>query len=163
MGPGLDFEVWYEAERPRLVRALWAVVGDRDLAVDAADEAFSRALARWDRVAAMDSPSGWVRTVALNVVRRAARRRSLERGLLRRANRPEPDESIVRDLELWRAVAALPERQREVVAMRYMADCSEAEIAVLLGITEGAVSASLVKARRHLAEGLQTHAEAEQA
>ena len=33
--------------------------GQRDLAADATDEAFSRALERWDRVGCMESPAGW--------------------------------------------------------------------------------------------------------
>jgi RNA polymerase sigma factor (sigma-70 family) len=37
------------------------------------------------------------------------------------------------------AMRALPERQREVLALRYYLDLSEAEIADALGISRGAV------------------------
>jgi len=155
-----DFEAWYATERPALVRAIWAIAGDRDLAADVVDEAFSRALERWTRVSSMDSPGGWVRVVALNQLRRTLRRRSLEARLLRRRHErdvalPEPDD----DGGVWSAVAALPLRQRQVIALRYALDCSEAETAAALGISEGAASASLAKARRRLGEVLRVEQE----
>lgn len=148
-----DFEAWYRREQPRLARSLWAVCGDRDLAADAVDEAFSRALARWDAVSDMGSRSGWVRTVALNHLRRTMRRRALEHRLLRRERSAPPAEPEI-DPDLWRAVAELPARQREVIALRYIGDLTESDIASCLGVSEGAVSASLTKARRRLGEML---------
>src|SRR5688572_31610499 len=79
------FEEWYRREHPRLVASLLLVAGDLDLAQDAADEAFARALARWDRVSRMESTNGWTYRVALNVFRRRARRDAIERRLLARA------------------------------------------------------------------------------
>lgn len=155
MGDGPDFEAWYLRERPRLVRALWITSGDRELAAECADEAFSRAMARWPRVSAMSSPGGWVRTVAFNVLRRSARRRRLEIRLLRRERPHDEQPPPTPDIELWLAVGRLPHRQREVVALRYLADCTEAEVAASLRISAGAVSASLSKARRHLADVLE--------
>jgi len=155
-----DFETWYRLEHPGLLRALWAMSGNRELAADAVDEAFSRALERWDRVSAMEWPGGWVRTTAVNGYRRAARRRAFEERILRRRRlsmAPEPRES---DPALWSAVADLPRRQREVVVLRYVADLPVSEIANALGITEGGTSASLTKARQRLAELLDVDSEA---
>lgn len=148
-----DFESWYRRERADLVRALWAMSGDRELAADVVDEAFSRAMARWSRVSAMASPGGWVRTVAVNQLRRTLRRRSMEDHVLAR-RRPDPAPPPTPDVELWAQVAALPRRQREVLALRYLADCTEVEVAATLGISEGAASANLTKARRRLSEVL---------
>ncbi len=158
MGGASGFEEWYRREQPGLVRALWAMSGDRDLAADAVDEAFSRALAGWDRVSAMTSPGGWVRTVAINHLRRTMHRRDLERRLLHR-QRPAVGHGPAIDPELWGAVAALPVRQREVIALRYIGDLTEADVAASLGISEGAVSASLTKARRRLADVLAAQRE----
>jgi len=52
--------------------------GDIELAVEGVDEACSRALERWKRISAMESPTGWVYRVAINHARRVARRRSME-------------------------------------------------------------------------------------
>ena len=152
------FEAWYRLERPALVRAVWAMCGERDLAADVVDEAFSRALARRAQLGQMESPGGWVRTVAVNQLRRTMRRRAMETRVLRR--KAVGAESVpASDVELWQVVRSLPPRQREVVALRYVLGCSEAETASILGISEGSASASLVKARRRLAEMLSNDEE----
>ncbi|MHB1928177.1 MAG: sigma factor-like helix-turn-helix DNA-binding protein [Acidimicrobiales bacterium] len=147
------FEEWYRVEHARLLGALRVRCGDERLAREGVDEAFGRALERWDRVRAMDHPAGWVYRVALNDVRRSARRLVLEAALLRRTRRAEPLEPGC-DVELWSAVRRLPARQKDVIVLRYVADLAEADIAAVLGITRGAVSASTAKARAALAAAL---------
>lgn len=56
--------------------------------------------------------------------------------------------------ELWAAVAGLPDRQREAIALRYVSGLTEAEVAAAMGVREGSASATLSKARRRLAEVL---------
>jgi RNA polymerase sigma factor (sigma-70 family) len=53
------------------------------------------------------------------------------------SNRTQEDAEL-RD-DVYRAVAALPQRQREVVVLRYYLDLSEVEIAETLGIAAGSV------------------------
>ncbi|CAO5227650.1 sigma factor-like helix-turn-helix DNA-binding protein [Frankia sp. AgKG'84/4] len=148
------FEPWYAAEFPRLVASLRIATGDAGLAEEAAAEACARAYAKWGRVRRMESPSGWVYVVALNEVRSALRRRRLERnhaGRLRAGHAPPPADP---DDALWRAVRALPERMRLAVALRYVADLPEAEIATAMGVARGTVAATLHSARRQLAREL---------
>ena len=59
-----DFETWYRHEHPRLVTLVTAIVGDAEIGREAVDEALARAYERWDRVAAMSSPTGWTYRVA---------------------------------------------------------------------------------------------------
>jgi DNA-directed RNA polymerase specialized sigma24 family protein len=68
--------------------------------------------------------------------------------------RDRPSQDRVPDLDLWRLVQALPNRQRQVVILRYIGDLTEASIADVLGISAGSVSASLTKARATLRAGL---------
>ena len=150
----IDFSTWYADERDGVVRSLLVIGGDPDGARDAVAEAFSRAYERWGRVATMASPTGWVYRVALNEIRRRERRRRIEARLLQRRADPRPAAPPDVDPELWTAVAALPRREREVVVLRYVADLREREVADVLGISEGAASAALVAARRHLAHAL---------
>ena len=151
---GPDFPAWYEAERDRVLRSLLVVSGDADLARDAVAEAFVRAWERWDRVSAMRSPTGWVYRVALHDLRRRGRRRRAEAVLALRAARRSPGPATVPppavDPQLWEAVAALPRRQREAVAFRYVADLPEREVAEAMGVSEGTASATLAAARRAL-------------
>ena len=62
-----DFAEFYEASYRRVVALVAAIVGDRHQAEDIAQEAFSRALTRWQRVARYDLPEAWVRRVALRL------------------------------------------------------------------------------------------------
>lgn len=106
----------------------------------------------------MESPGGWVRQVATNLLRRRQRRAALEARLLRRTKvasiywAPE-----VVDSRVWSALASLPPRQRSVVALRIVLDLSQDETAELLRMKPGTVSATLVAARRSLASTLADH------
>lgn len=150
---GADFDAWYLAARAPLERALWVMCGDRDVAQDLCDEAFTRALADWARVGQMRSPGGWIYTVAVNLLRRRQRRKQLELRFQRR-QRPEPSSPVEVHPELWAAVAGLPDRQREAIALRYVSGLTEGEVAAAMGVSEGSASATLSKARRRLAEVL---------
>ena len=68
------FASWYRNEHPRLLAAMVIVTNDMHVAQDVTAEAFARALAAWNRVSNMESPTGWTYRVALNVARRRARR-----------------------------------------------------------------------------------------
>lgn len=136
------------------------VARDGDVAGDVVAEAFSRAYERWDRLWASANPTGWVYRVAVNQLRRRLRRQALEARLLRRtflSHTVFPDEV---EPELWTAVAALPPRQREAIALRYIGDLPEREVAVAMGVALGTASATLTQARRSLAELLTEPEEA---
>ena len=81
---GLDFDEWCRAEWPRLVASLAMMCGDREQARELAAEAFARALARWPRVGAMESPGGWTYKVAVNLLRRMHGRAKTEQEVLLR-------------------------------------------------------------------------------
>jgi RNA polymerase sigma-70 factor (ECF subfamily) len=144
----LAFEPWYRQVHPRLITLLAATAGERDLACDAADEAFARAFERWEHVSRMASPTGWTYRVALNVLRRRARRRDWERRLIRR---PPRDNVPGPSGELWMLVTDLPIRQRTAVLLRHVAQLTEQEIADVMGVARGTVSSTLRAAYRRLA------------
>ena len=156
-----DFTAWYAAEAPRVLLTLRAALGDDTRASDAADEAFARAYALWHRVSRMESPAGWVYVVALNHARSELRRASRER---MHADRhpvavtvpgPEPDGPV------WQALRTLSPRARLAVALRYLADLPEAEVARLMGVTRGTVATTLHRARAELADRLASQREEE--
>ncbi len=102
----------------------------------------------------MDSPGAWTYRVALNVLRRRARRAGIEDVLLRRRWIDDAEMSPLLDPELWAAVRALPLRQRTAVALRYVDDLSYSEIASRMGIAVGTVAPTLAKAHQRLARSL---------
>ena len=82
-GATQSFEDFFRAEHAGLFRALCLVTGSRHEAEEVMQEAFMRVYERWDRVAAMERPKGYLYRVAINEFRsryrrtvRAARRRS---------------------------------------------------------------------------------------
>jgi len=139
------FEDWYREHYRRVFASVMVVSGDRAAVAEAVDEAFARALERWPRVRAMDSPIGWTFTVARNVLRRGARRSARERSVeIAVGSVPEID------VALWDIVRSLPKRERELIALRYVAGLTEPEVAATLGIASGTVSRGLHDARAHL-------------
>jgi RNA polymerase sigma-70 factor (ECF subfamily) len=151
--PAGSFDGWYRAEHPRLLGLLTVVAGDGDVAREATAEAFTRALERWDRVGAMDSPSAWTSRVGVNLLRRQVRRAAFERRVLPDPPVPAPPPTV--HPEVWEAVRALPLRQRTAVALRYVCDLPVDEIAPIMGVAVGTVSATLTAARRRLATDLK--------
>ena len=149
----VQFEIWYREEHRRVLASCVAVCGDLDAAIEATDEAFSRALARWDRVSQMTAPGAWVCRVALNYLKRSYRRRLREVAwhLVGRSSSIEPQ---IPSPELWAAVRALPSRQRMAVVLRYVADLPEADIGLVMNIARGTVAATLAAARTALAAQL---------
>lgn len=151
---GGSFEAWYRAAHPRLLATLVVASGDIEAARDAAAEAFTRALERWPRVHGMDAPEAWVHRVGVNVLRRRSRRRILEERLLRRQRlEPVPPPQVAS--EVWDAMALLPFRQRQALALRYLLGMTQAEVADAMGVAPGTAAATLHAARRNLAGRLR--------
>jgi RNA polymerase sigma-70 factor (ECF subfamily) len=94
-----------------------------------------------------------VHAVAINLARRRARRVLLElRNHLAVKRGAETTPSL--EPALWEAVAALPRQQRTAVALRYIGDLTEAEIAAAMGRSTGTVAATLSNARGRLRDTL---------
>ena len=152
------FDDFFRIEYPKLVAVAAALTGDRDLARDIAQESLFRACRAWDTVSGLDRPGAWTRRVALNLVtdnvRRGARDRRLAGRLASAPGGASDETPSGPDEPFWRAVRRLPERQRVVVALHYLADRSVDEVAATMGIAPGTVKATLSHARRSLARSL---------
>jgi RNA polymerase sigma-70 factor, ECF subfamily len=147
----------YEASYRRLVAQAYAVAGDRVEAEDAVQEAFARAVAAGQRFHRVDNPEAWLRTVAMNVLRRRWRRAHLFRALSPRLATPSDVPGLSEDhVALMEALRALPFDQRQTVALFYLADLSVQEVADALGVAKGTVKSRLGRARTALAGLLQT-------
>ncbi|MCP5032286.1 MAG: hypothetical protein GY939_10815 [Actinomycetia bacterium] len=111
-----------------LLRLCWLATPDREAAADVAQEAMTRAWARWDELSEPGSnPGAWITTVALNLARsRWCRfRRAAEAG-----RRPVADVQIgVTDPVLLDAIRGLSYGQREAVVLRYWADLNGGDCA----------------------------------
>jgi RNA polymerase sigma-70 factor (sigma-E family) len=147
----------YHACYRRLVAQIFAFTADLTEAQDVVQEAFTRALARPRRLNDVENPEAWLRTVAVNVVRRRWRRRKLLDTILLRdrptarvvEHAPGPERTDLRD-----ALAVLPAAFREVIVLHYFADLAVDEIARTLGVPPGTVKSRLSRGRAALAERL---------
>lgn len=152
--PERDFTEFYRTAWPNVARALSVALGDRDLAVDATDEAMARAYPRWDKIRDYDNPAAWVYRVGLNWGR------SYYRRLARRLpfSRPEAEELTevgpVADPAIRQALLDLPLRFRTVVVCRLLLDWSVADTAAALGVRPGTVRSRLHRALQLLESSL---------
>ncbi len=151
------FDTFYAREFRPVVGLVFVLSGSSWVAEETAQDAFLAAYRSWDRVAGYDSPEAWVRRVALNHAVSKVRRRANEaRALLRLAGRREAVGALPpEDDDFWRAVRALPVRQAQAVALHYLEDRPVAEIALVLGCSEGSVKTHLSRGRAALAVALR--------
>lgn len=145
-----ELEALYARDFQTYVRVARAITGDRERAVEAVQDAFAQAIdAR--RSFRGDGPlAAWVWRIVVNGARTAARVPLVEDTL---AGVPEPEPPKIG--ELAPLVAALPERQRHAIFLRYYADLDYRSIATVLGIEVGTVSATLAAGHRAVRRALQ--------
>jgi RNA polymerase sigma-70 factor (sigma-E family) len=137
-------EELYAAHYRRLVRLSVLLVRDVETAEEVVQDSFVAMHGRWRRLRDPDKGLAYLRQTVVNRSRSVLRHRAVEARHLTpvRADRPGADEDAVaaeRRTQVLDALRVLPDRQREVLALRYYLDLSEAEIAETLGISRGAV------------------------
>lgn len=136
-------EQLYDEHYVRLVRLSVLLLGDSWRAEEVVQDSFVAIFERWDRLADADLPA-YLRQTVVNRSRSALRRFKVAEKHRPDASRHAPgaDRGILqadRKRAVIDALAQLPRRQREVLALRYYLDLSEREIADTLGISAGAV------------------------
>jgi RNA polymerase sigma factor (sigma-70 family) len=148
MTPEDAFAEFYAARKDACLRALVAGGTDRAAAEEAVAEAFARASASWPKVSRHPAPSAWVIRTAMNHHvsrwRRMRREVALTSEVVAGAAGSAVDHAE-RD-DLLRAVAALPERQRQVVALRIFLDLDTQQTAEALDLAPGTVTTHLHRA-----------------
>ncbi len=128
----------------RARRAAAGVVG-AGAAEDVASEAVVRALVRWGRV--QGYAERWVVVVASNLAVDLLRRRRVP---LVAAGVVRFEFEVIERVDVEGLLRRLPARQRQVVALRYLVGCSEAEVAEALEVSLETVRTHLKRARREL-------------
>ncbi|MBM7785365.1 sigma-70 family RNA polymerase sigma factor [Tenggerimyces flavus] len=143
-----DFTIAFQDLYPRAVRLAARIVGSA-AAEDVASEALARAYAQWDRIGSSSYRTGWVLRVATNLAIDAVRSRdrAVELDSDFSALSDEQDAATLR-VALIAALRALPLRQREAIALRYLGGLSQAAVAGALGISPGSVA-------QHIHRGLR--------
>jgi RNA polymerase sigma-70 factor (sigma-E family) len=142
-----------------MIRLALMLVGDQTTAEDVVQEAFLGLYRGWHRVHDPDKALPYLRVSVLNGARAALRGRRRTRARLLQSVQHDPPVWSAEAAAMERAdrravlaaVARLPRRQREVLALRYYMDLSEQEIAQILGVARGTVSSTTARALAVLA------------
>jgi RNA polymerase sigma-70 factor (sigma-E family) len=150
----------YQEHAVRLVRLAVLLVGDQPSAEDVVQDAFLGMYQALPRLRDRDKAVPYLRTAVVNGARSVLRSR--KRAALRRVPHEPPvwsaeSAAMVGEerRELLAAVARLPQRAREVLALRYHLDLNDNEIATALGVSRGTVSSTASRALAALARRLK--------
>jgi len=146
-----SFEAFFRAERARLFGALVVMTGNRAEAEEILQDAFLTLWERWERVAAMDEPVGFLYRTAMNLFRKRVRRAAVAVRkavhLLPRAD--ELAEVEMRD-EAVRLLERLTPRERAAIVVTAYLGYSSEEAGELLGIRATTVRVLTNRARATL-------------
>jgi RNA polymerase sigma-70 factor (ECF subfamily) len=142
------FEHFYEQEQERLLRALSVITGSRRESEDLAQSAFVKVFERWDTVALMDEPAGYLHRTAMNLFRNQYRRARVAIGRAVGVGPPQDVYQSVEDRDAAnRALGALTPRQRAALVLTEALGYSGEEAGHLLGIKASTVFALTHQAR----------------
>ncbi|HEV7171926.1 SigE family RNA polymerase sigma factor [Pedococcus sp.] len=148
----------YAAHWAGLVRLAWLLLRDDQGAEEVVQDAFIAVHRRWGSLRSADRAAAYLRRSVVNGARSGLRHRGVEQRYVARqagggtasaqridrSTEANPEDRAI-DVEATQsmvmALGRLPQRQREVLTMRYYLDLSEAEIADALGISAGSVKA----------------------
>lgn len=144
----------YIRHGPAAQRLAFLLTGDGAQAEDLVQEAFVRVVGRFGHLRVPDAFGTYLRRTMVNLHTSQLRRKRLERAWLERERHSAAPPPITTEIgaheELWRAVLALPPRQRAAVVLRFYEDLSERETADVLRCSPAAAKALVARAMETL-------------
>jgi RNA polymerase sigma-70 factor (ECF subfamily) len=142
-----DFRAWVA---PHLV-AMARLAARLSTAADADDVVQESLVRAWRKRSTYDESRGTSQAWLLAIVAdRARRHRSRTRPVHELIDVPLDDPDVSRSLDLERAIASLPRRQRLAVELHYVLDLDVRECAAVMSCSEGTVKSTLHDARIRL-------------
>ncbi|MCX6344379.1 MAG: sigma-70 family RNA polymerase sigma factor [Armatimonadetes bacterium] len=164
-GEAEAFDRLMAAHTDKVFALAWGVLGNREDAIDAAQEVFIKLYKALPKFPASDNLGAWLYRVCLNHCidrKRRAKNTGVEMAIedwerLRGSEKDEPEFCAYQSETgrmIRKAVEQLPERQRLVFTLRHYNLLSISEIACALNCTDGAIKAHLSRATAHLRDRL---------
>jgi RNA polymerase sigma-70 factor (sigma-E family) len=148
----VTFEELYRSERDAMVRLALFLLDDRAAAEDVVQEAYTQVHRRWHTLRENTAAVAYLRASVVNGVRSSLRHRQVvgrKQHTQYQADAAGADYLVLLHAEhraVLEAVRQLPDRQREVIVLRYWAGLSEEQIADTLGVSRGTVKSSASRA-----------------
>jgi RNA polymerase sigma-70 factor (sigma-E family) len=143
--PALDFDALYREQWRPMLRIAVGLLDETHLAEDVVQDAFAALYRRAGSLRDSGAAIGYLRACVVNGTRTALRRKIMARNRLRPADTTDDaaaDESVLLTAEhdlVRAALDKLPDRQREVLTLRFVAELPDDEIATATGLSEGGV------------------------
>jgi RNA polymerase sigma factor (sigma-70 family) len=133
----------------------YSVVGDHQLAEDAAQESFARALVRIRSLKDKAKLAPWLAAICRNVAKdmTAARARQTRTEDLSQVAQQNKDDESSRQVR--QAIERLPARMKEMIVLRYYDNLSYEQMASIMGTSPAAVNGKLARAKRKMTEYLR--------
>lgn len=144
-----SFEDLFRAEYEPMVRLAFLMLGARPEAEDVTQEALAQVHLRWARLA---NPAGYLRRAVVNGCLDILRRRGVAR---RAASLRVVDTTDLGADEMSDALAALPERQRAALVLRYHEGLRDHEVAAALGVRPGTAKSLIHRGLARLREVIE--------
>lgn len=137
-----------------MVAIAYSVVSDHQLAEDAAQESFARALVSLRKLKKQTRFAPWLAAICRNVARDmvATKVRQISTKDFSQAARNNTDEN---DRLIRRAIEQLPVSAKELIVLRYYNNLSYEEISFVLGISKPTINGRLTRAKRKIAKYLR--------
>lgn len=160
----LDFEALYRSSRDDVFAYVMTLLADRPAAEDVTALAFERAYRKQRSFdSGRGSTRGWLfgiaRNAALDELRRRKRRATLAADPEDVAAESVDDqaERLLQRAAVRAALAGLPARDRELIALKFHAGLENAELAEVLGVSPSNAGTMLHRAMTKLREALDAH------
>jgi RNA polymerase sigma factor (sigma-70 family) len=155
--PPPSFDVFFADESQTLFRRMWLVTRDRYEAEEIVQDAFLSVYERWDRVHAMDDPTGYLYRTAFNAWKKRGRRAARAmRQVLPGGPTDDDFEAVDARTVVGEALQHLAPRQRAALVLTELLDFSSEEAGEILGVraVTARVLASQARSamRQHLGE-----------
>jgi RNA polymerase sigma-70 factor (sigma-E family) len=156
--PGAEFEAYVREVSPGLLRFGHVLTLDRAEAEDLAQETLIRVGLAWSRLRRDGNPVGYAQRTMVNLfLNRRRRRPDIPVGAVHDAPREDTGFAAVEAVSGLRALlAALPPKQRAAIALRYVQDLPDDQIAELLGCTTQTVRSQISRGLAALRANLPT-------
>jgi RNA polymerase sigma-70 factor (ECF subfamily) len=133
----------------------YAVLGDHQLAEDAAQESFARALVRIKSLNDRAKFAPWLAAICRNVSKDMVATKTKQISTedisqVEKIDNPDENDRLIR-----RAIEQLPESAKELVVLRYYDGLSYEQISTVLGISKASINGRLTRAKRKMAAYLR--------
>jgi len=153
-----SFAAFFDERHRDLFSAMWLITRNRHEAEELMQDAFLRVWERWDRIAAMEDPEGYLYRTAMNLFRSRARRAAV---VLRRTTRMLPADDTVEAVEqrevLVQALAILTPRERAAVVLTNVLGFSSEKAAQALNVKPATVRVLAARGRGRMKQEVTDH------